>query len=684
MFLQSPQEPQSPELQTVQRTGRGRARFTQTSEYSEFVQSTDDPAERKAPSRRKLDYERQLFEPRNFVTIPTTTRKSGPGLYEVSEALDDVPDLRKRPRVITEQSFEIKNKKEFTPDPVQTTISETVTPKLEKEETSVLTTDESDTTPVSSTESPTSKLFTSETTTTATTKEPQRTRKTDQNKQPASVPDRRQLPRAQLRSRPNVKVEEPTTTARALRGRQSRRQQDTNTPTTTVAPELNRSRNVRRRPVPNTQPEIPKRGSLSLENEHEHPTRSRSGRKTEQRSSRRSDSVEDIEIRDISRSKRLHTASSRRTETKIAADPTTEQSKTVNRGRGRARSNLGQIAGEVKTENIQPRTFPSRRTSKDRNLSRLDETKLEVLPLFESENKTERITAVDSIPDVTTKVIPESTTPLQTTTKSTTGKVNRRFPPRTKEVKNNKIEETRSRSNRRPNTEATVTENPRRNDRRKNSANRETSTIKTFPSRNAESTTESRRKFERVKPKRVEPVLSENRLQKLAPRRASRRKDTLPVTLATQPTTTTQRGRVASKSSEKEVEHLEDGAETSVTRSVEKFDEQTIKDTKKRGTIKDDTAEDSVEESDNYPVEFKAIIQASKLKVSYLLKYILILFNSRIVQCTVYRLDMVVHLIKPTLKLNFIVEICLKFSILYSLTILNSNKVTKYNLLISQ
>lgn len=513
------------------------------------------------------------------------------GFYQVSEVVDDTPRTQKS-KIITEQIFEAKNtaKKEPRPE-TPSEVPESVT-------------QEKDTAPTTQPE--TTQVTESSPLTTSTTQSPSSSPKSRQTPQET----KRKLPRDQLRSRVNTRVEETTTTARtSTRTRPTRRSQETK-PTTPQA-ETIRTRGSRRRPIEQTtfpsRTEAPRgRGHhLAVENEHENPSRLRTGRRTEipPRSNRRIDSSEDVlEIRDIPRSRKLHTASSRRTETKVLAAPETS---TQFPSRGRGRSAVRKVE--------EPTT--SRRTSRVRSLPVFDETKLEVLPLFESEARTEKSTAVDNIPNsFTSRTVLESTSPLTTSTRaeSTTTalpnvKSNRRFPSRTKEVKNNNIEEPKPRSSRRFSTTSITTIAPRSDNRRQ----RERSQSRP---RNSETTTEvSRRRSERVKPKRVEPTLSDNRLQTLTPRRSNRR--VLTVSTTEVPTTTKGRTRF-----EKDDFNIEEVAESSMTKSIEKLsDDSPLKHSKnsKRGTTKEHSEEETIEETDNYPEAFKALLQAkSKLKVS--------------------------------------------------------------------
>lgn len=627
VFLFQVQDPTYLEQQTQKpQTSRGRARFTQTSEFSDFVQSTDDPSNVRKPSRRRLDYERNL-QPR---FEETTANRRTAIAYEVSESIDDIPRndfSRQRPRVITETSFELKNiiKKEPVHEVSSTTLHST-SAKLDKEETP-------STAAVETTFSSESIISDLSSTEIISTSEPQKIAKAEPTKidiLPTEEP-RRKLPRAQLRSRANTRVEDPTTTTTIRsRTRPNRRQPTTTTTTTTAAPESRR--NFRRRPE--------SRATLAIEKEHEHPTRQRPGRRTDTvRSNRRSDSEEDLEVKEIGRRRNLHTAQSRRSETKVSTESPDINRASRNRGRGSVRANTRHNI-ENTEETPLSTTFGSRsRSSRNRYQPIFDETKLEVLPLFESENKTEKITAVDNIPDISTSKIPDSTSPLSASTENTipgeitkidsttyipNDKINRRFPSRTKEIKNNRLEESRRNSRRRTSTTTeapkVTKQNTRTNFRSRNrNEPKETTTKQTFRSRNSENTHE-KRTFERVKPKRVEPTLSENRLQTLTPKRPSRRRD--PLTTSTDATTTTHRGRIGSRFNEKEDLAIEEGAESNIAKSIEKMSDDVLlkhSQNAKRGSDKDHpSAEDSVEESDNYPEAFKAILQAkAKLKVGF-------------------------------------------------------------------
>lgn len=515
----------------------------------------------------------------------------------------------------------------------------------------------------------------------------QRTRPTRPAEVPTTETPRQQQPQHQLYQHPPARRNEYISQIAANLENNFRTHE-------TVIPESNfRTRNFRKRPLDTIQPDIivsninnNRRQAIQQEvsrleeefgnrgptlvAENNFPTRIRTSRRSDHHISRRIDTSEEIE--EIFDSKQfrpssIETAQSRRKETIVAADnqgvlDSKEQSKLSSRRPNKSASHAstnneqnGTTARQI-TRNFRQRTTPH-----------FDETKLEVLPLFESDAKTEKSTAVDSVPEISKAVPPEATTPLTTSTRVTTETSkrtegttkpvvpSRRIPSRTtiREVKNNKLEsEPRSsRTNRRhpaSSTPATVSragtrENYRNSRNRDVKTTNETSTTASRELRgrgrhHSESTTEAlsanRRKLEpRTRPKKLEPNVPETRLQNLSPRRSvrpSNNKATSTTTTSTvlKPKTTTASARAANRAvsrfnkMEDELS-VEEFSESNVSKTVRKLEDATVnpKLTRytKRGTSKDHSdltsSEEQIDDSDNYPEQFKALIQAKKQKV---------------------------------------------------------------------
>ncbi|XP_017779980.1 PREDICTED: mucin-2-like [Nicrophorus vespilloides] len=335
--------------------GRGRARFVKTPEFAQAVTEQ----ERTTPKVAKKQ------------NAPIARR-----LYEVEEVVDDIPETTRRiakPRVITETKFEATNApktKLFEPAPVAAETAppeESIKPFNDVPEKELP--EDVDITTMQLEMDEVEKISSTSSSTTTTTTTPAPSTEASSSRRGSN------LRRGQ---RPALTTESVPTAARTrTRVRTNRKQEDSSESTTSSS--RTNFRAGRRRPEKET---LRGRGPSILENEEEVSAKPRNERRTgsQRRKVEVSTTTEQIEPQKTR--SRTSTSRGRKTETQAAAS-------TRQPSRRRINTRPDNVKESVKT--VEASTTPRpERSSRGRSRARfnvVDETKLEVLPLFEAEPK---------------------------------------------------------------------------------------------------------------------------------------------------------------------------------------------------------------------------------------------------------------------------------------------------------